>query len=540
MNKVSLLDCTLRDGGFTNDWAFGSERMASLLERLVASRVDIIEVGLLDARRPFDPERSILPDGRSVDKVFGRVQRGNAMILGMIDYGTLPLDKLPPCDECYLDGIRVIFKKGVMHEALEYCAQVMALGYKVSANCVSITSYNDQELDELIEAINKLKPFAVAIVDTYGLLHQEGLMHYFDIMDAKLLPEIELAYHAHNNFQMGYANGIEFLSRDTKRGLIIDGTLYGIGKSAGNTPLELLAMYMNEHFGKRYDISQMLDAIDLDIMELYERAPWGYKPLYFIAASNNCHPSYVSWLMNKGTLSTHAVNELLQRLEGDEKLLYNKERIEALYLEYQSKECNDAEAVARLKNALADKAVVAIGPGKTVGRSLDSINAHIRDNAAVTIAINYIPKGIKPDYLFITNSRRYTKLLSRLTQPEDAGIRLIATSNVSSVANDFEYVLNFSSLIDPSTEIPDNSLVMLMRLMAQLGVRSLALAGFDGYKHRQVNYFDADMEYSFVRDKVDYLNAYVKEAIRGLAGRLNITFVTPSRYEMTENGDIQA
>ena len=268
--QVKLLDCTLRDGGYVNDWAFGHDNLVSIFERLADSGVDIIEVGFLDDRRPFDLNRSIMPDTESVEKIFGMLDRKNSMVVGMIDYGTCDISNIQPCSESYLDGIRVIFKKHLRKQALEYCAQIKALGYKVFAQLVSVTSYSDKEMLDLIRLANEVEPYAVSMVDTYGLMHQNNLSHYFDILDANLKPGINLGYHAHNNFQMGYANCIAMLAKNTDREILVDGSLYGMGKSAGNAPIELIAMHMNHVYGKQYKISQMLEAIDANVLQFYK------------------------------------------------------------------------------------------------------------------------------------------------------------------------------------------------------------------------------------------------------------------------------
>ena len=189
---------------------------------------------------------------------------------------------------------------------------------------VSVTSYEDDEMMDLIRLANEVKPYAVSMVDTYGLMHQNNLKHYFDLLDEHLLPEIGMGYHAHNNFQMGYANCITMMSQKTERMLLVDGTIYGMGKSAGNAPIELIAMYMNENLGKNYHISQFLEAIDSNIMDFYTPATWGYNMFFYLAASNDCHPSYVSYLMEKKTLSVKSINEILGRLQGEKKLLYDQ------------------------------------------------------------------------------------------------------------------------------------------------------------------------------------------------------------------------
>ena len=119
--KRYLLDCTLRDGGYVNDWEFGRDNITNVFERLVSSGVDAIEIGFLDDRRSFDINRTIMPCTADAEKIFGRLDRGNAMVVGMIDYGTCSIDQLQECSDSWLDGIRAIFKQPVAWETLEFC-----------------------------------------------------------------------------------------------------------------------------------------------------------------------------------------------------------------------------------------------------------------------------------------------------------------------------------------------------------------------------------------------------------------------------------
>ena len=335
MDKIKLLDCTLRDGGYVNDWKFGKDNLVSIFERLVSSGLDIIEIGFLDQRRAFDHDRSIMPDSSCVEKIYGSVDKKGAMIVGMIDYGTCDAGYIQPCAESYLDGIRVIFKKHLMEEAIAFCGEMKQLGYQVFTQAVSITSYSDEELMQLIGLVNELKPYAVSMVDTYGLLQQDNLLHYYELLDRYLLPEIGIGYHSHNNFQLAFSNCIEMLKMSGERLMLVDGSLYGMGKSAGNAPIELLAMHMNERFGQKYDVNQLIEAIDGNIMKIYQQTPWGYNLFFYLAASNKCHPNYVQRLLNKHTLSIKSINEILERIEPDKKLMYDQEYLEELYCRYQ-------------------------------------------------------------------------------------------------------------------------------------------------------------------------------------------------------------
>ena len=90
-----------------------------------------------------------------------------------------------------------------------------------------------------------------------------------------------------------------------------------MGKSAGNLPIELISMYMNTVFGRNFNVSQMLEAIDISIMPFFRKSPWGYNLFFYISASNNCHPNYVRFLMDKHTLSLKSINTILDAIEPE-------------------------------------------------------------------------------------------------------------------------------------------------------------------------------------------------------------------------------
>ena len=530
MRNRYLLDCTLRDGGYINDWEFGHDNLVNVFERVVSSGVDVIEIGFLDDRRQFDINRSIMPDTDSIGRIYGSLDRKGVMVVGMIDYGTCDIGNIKPCSESYIDGIRVIFKKPNMYPAMEYCRQLKALGYKVFSQLVSVTAYSDDDLKEVVSLANDIKPYALSMVDTYGLLNPTELTHIMDVIDKNMDPDIILGFHAHNNFQLGYVNATTALDYDTDRDILVDGTLYGMGKSAGNAPLELVAMYMNEHYGKEYVITEMQEAITTSVMDFQRRSPWGYQLFYYIAASNRVHPDYVSYLMNKRTLSITAINEILKRIPDEQKLDKNMKLIEGLYMDYQKNECDDSEAVKSLSEAFKDKKILMIGPGVSVRTYRDKIGSYIRENDPIVISINYIPDHFHPDYMFITNNTRFLQSATRLHESVNEDIRLIASSNLTKNDRDFDYVINYSDVIDKEAEFPDNSMCMLIRVLLRCGCRQAALAGFDGYTPDNVNYFDLDKAYSFLNDKAESLNAYAVKFFEDVKDRIDISFITPSEY----------
>lgn len=530
MRNRYLLDCTLRDGGYINDWEFGHDNIVNIFERVVASNVDVIEIGFLDDRRTFDINRSIMPDTDSIGRIYGNLDRKDVMVVGMIDYGTCDISNIKPCSESYIDGIRVIFKKPKMHEAMDYCRQLKKLGYKVFSQLVSVTAYSDDDLKEVASIANEIKPYALSMVDTYGLLNPTELTHIMDVLDAVLDSDIILGFHAHNNFQLGYVNATTALDYNSERDILVDGTLYGMGKSAGNAPLELVGMYMNEHYNKDYVITEMQEAITTSVLDFQRRSPWGYQLFYYVAASNRVHPDYVSYLMNKRTLSITAINEILKRIPDGRKLDKDMKLVESLYMDYQKNECDDTLDINRLSVEFENKTILMIGPGISVKRNMNRINKYIDENGPVIISINYIPDDYHPDYMFISNTTRFLQSATKLHDEINQDIRLIASSNLTKVERDFDYVINYSSVIDETAEFPDNSMCMLIRTLIKCGCRKVALAGFDGYTPDTINHFDIDKAYSFLADKAESLNAYAVRFFEEVKEFIEVEFITPTYY----------
>jgi len=530
MNSQILLDCTLRDGGFVNDWNFGFGSIKSIISRLDYAGVDIIEVGFIDERRNYDENRSIFPDTDSIKPIFKNISKPKATIVGMIDYGTCNIEKITKQSESCLDGIRVIFKKEDQDNAIEYLKKIKDKGYKIFVNPVSITSYTNEEIAILIEKINRIKPNTVSVVDTYGLMHSKELLEYFEIFNEKLNIDIILGYHAHNNFQMAYANSITLMNKNFNRQLCVDSSLFGMGKSAGNVCTELLAMYMNESCGRDFNIHQIQEAIDVDILKEYEKKTWGYNFEYYISALHDCHPSYVQYLLEKKTLSVKSINELLEEIIKNKKLSYDKNLIEKLYNEYQDHFCDDSFAVNSLKNEIKNKKILLLGPGKSLQDNLIIINNYIEENNPLVFSINFLNELFPIDYIFMGNAKRYSQFFHKIYGENTKG-KIICTSNITEAGMKIDYMVNYSTLLAEEPVIRENPLIMFLNLLKNIGIMDLKIAGFDGYtQNNSKNYYGDYIRLLYCQDNVILRNEAIKKELINISKYINISSLTPTKY----------
>ena len=54
MDRVNILDCTLRDGGYVNDFNFGQDILKDIIKKLTKASIDIIECAFLEVLKQLE------------------------------------------------------------------------------------------------------------------------------------------------------------------------------------------------------------------------------------------------------------------------------------------------------------------------------------------------------------------------------------------------------------------------------------------------------------------------------------------------------
>lgn len=300
MNKISVLDCTLRDGGYVNDFNFSKQTIQTMITKLGKAHIDIIECGFL-RDVDYQEDRSVYSRIEQITP-FITPKRKHSMYVAMIVTGTIQPSKIVPRTKDTIDGIRITFHKKEMDEAFTLGYALMDKGYEVFMQPVGTTTYTDAEILALVEKINEMKPFAFYLVDTLGKLYAKQLLKLFYLVDDNLDEEIAIGYHSHNNLQLAFSNAQELILSSGKRDLLIDASILGMGRGAGNLCTEILTQYINENLEYRYHTELLIELVDEYISPISYIHPWGYSAGYFLAATNNCHPNYVGFLDRKSVV----------------------------------------------------------------------------------------------------------------------------------------------------------------------------------------------------------------------------------------------
>lgn len=529
MKEVKLLDCTLRDGGYINDWEFGKENINWIIQKLQKANLDIIELGYIRDYETFNPDRTIFPDIISCNEILKHITK-TTLFSAMIDYGHCSIDKIADKKNSLIDIIRITFRKNEIDNALEFCQKVKDKGYLVFLQPVSVTSYSDKEMLLLIEKINELKPMALSIVDSYGLMHEEKVIRYFHLMDNNLLPEIGIAYHSHNNFQLAYSNSIKFINIPCKREIYVDASLYGMGKNAGNCNIELIAMYLNNIYNKNYDLNELLDIIDIEILKMTQKHCWGYQLPLYVSSMNNCHPNYVHYLIDKNMLTISEISKILKKIPKEKQLIFDKDYIENLYINDQCKHLISYN-YQELSNLLNNKTILLLGSGISINKNQDKIKQYIKANNPITISLNHLNKLFDTDYIFISNPKRYASLKTNTKLDKS---KLIVTSNIIENQTEVKYILNWADLFSRETIVGNSSIYLLLKALINMKVQKVILAGFDGFQKYAKSYYDSNEEFYKSPENISLLTEEIGKQIKNFSNNIKIEFLTKSLYQNTK------
>ena len=533
--KIALLDCTLRDGSYINDSKFGTPVIMGIIKKMQDARVEIIECGWLKDKAheegsayyhvPADLEQYFL--NRSSDQTY----------VVMIDWDRYNMDNLPVYDGKSIDAIRVVFPHGKHKEGIAVGEAIKKKGYQLYLQAANTLAYSNEDLKDLAAYINEAKPVALSVVDTFGAMLFEDVERIVKILDESLDPEIKLGFHSHNNQQLSFALSIYFINllKNSKRSVIVDSSLCGMGRGAGNATTELMVSYLNRKEHGNYDLDSVMDAIDLYMTGLQEKYSWGYSTPYFIAGLYQCHVNNIAYLLNNHRTNAKDMRNIISSLSQAERRKYDYDLLESKYMENQGRIIDDEAAKEKLYNEWKDRPVLLVAPGKSINAEEEKIKQFIAEENPVVIGVNAINPRYTYDYVFFVNSARYDYAASAYKK-QFLETKHIVLSNIKTTADENEIIFNFNRAIKRGWLHFDNAVICCLRLMNQLNIKNVAIAGFDGFKTKyNESYADESLPTLNPDNKWDELNEEIKDMFQGFVkstqGKMNIEFVTESFFE---------
>ncbi len=315
--SIELLDCTLRDGGYINNWEFSDQQIINTILLLDKANIESIECGYLSNKNSFAKDSTRFNSLESINNTLRIIKdKISSKLFMMMDFGDYDLSKLKNNNvENVVNNIRFAFhKKDLLNIYLDL-KNIDDKGYQIFLQPMITSSYSNDELLRIIDYTNKLNLSALYIVDSLGNMYFEELERIFLLMDSNLKPKIKIGFHAHNNLQLAYYNAINLtkLVNKSNRNIVIDSSVTGLGRGGGNLKTELILSYLSSN---SYNIFPLLDLIDNDLKSAFADKDLYQETLYTLSAFRGCHPSYLKYFSEK-KLSLSYIKNLIDSIDDE-------------------------------------------------------------------------------------------------------------------------------------------------------------------------------------------------------------------------------
>ena len=318
---MKILDCTLRDGGYTNNWNFTKEQVRDNYNACLNSNIEYCEIGF--RRSTPDSELGVwyhTPE-ELINDTIGDIVCSKTKIVLMAQMGTFTINDFVPKSDSHVSMVRVlvayhcvnkndsILDVKLFEETVELVNKLKELGYEVTVNIGRIDKLTDEHINKVCDIISKCEPMYLYIADTYGNLGIEKTKSILKTI--KSFYNGQIGFHAHDNLLNATVKSIDasYCGAD-----IIDGTIGGLGRGSGNAKTELLIAHTLMKGDNEYKLFPVLDYGDRWIQTYKQN-----HVLYFITGMYSMHVNYAIHLLEKYDLNLKQCYNTLMKVYADGK-----------------------------------------------------------------------------------------------------------------------------------------------------------------------------------------------------------------------------
>lgn len=520
IRKVKILDCTVRDGGYLNDWRFSPRMVREIYRALSRSGVDYVEIGFRGTEKYFDRKKFgpwRFTDIEQIKEATGEKVEARIAIMG--DFGHMETEDVTEDYLPYVELVRLAVHKDGTKKAIEQLQEIRRKGFKVSLNAMGITSYSSSEIKELKAMLADSEVDYLYIADSYGSLLPDMMRPLFEpFVDLK---HTRLGFHPHNSLQMAFANTLEAIKLGVD---MVDCTIYGMGRGAGNLPTEVLLAYLQMVTSDKYNVVPVLHLIDRFFLNMETKEPWGYQLPYMLSGIFQCHPYYPKTLVDYREYTMEDIWNALEMVKKANPIGFSRELINDIIksgliggakkvrLSSRTEEGDERENVQSPTGSIQvpyagrhegrDFLVLANGP--TLKEYQGRIEAFIDKYRPVILGANYLSDLFVPHYHAFTNKKRFMDYVDNV---HPSSTLLIGENIPEELVREytnrpFERLffvdkLNDFDIVDGVIQCNCRTVaVLLVAVAIVMGARRIFAAGLDGYSG-----MTSAEEFHFYREK---------------------------------------
>ena len=496
MHNITFLDCTLRDGGYYNDWNFNLPLSEKIIDALNSSDVDIVEVGYKSKKNDkfyglfrYCNENYLhfLKKYSNCEYAF-MIDVKEFIINDSINYDALN-EIILPVDKSVFSWVRLASHFSTIDKIEELSNYFKEKNYKVAINLMGVSLLKDEDLIKGLQTIEKCQSDVFYLADSFGSFYPEDIKKL--IRFCKKYYSGVLGFHAHDNQGLAFYNAIAAIEEGVK---FIDATILGMGRGAGNLKTEQFLLgkskFLNEESPSRF--GKLLDVIESDIKPLKEKYDWGYNYSYMISGLNNIHQAYCQELQDLKRFSVDEIGEILRSIPSKNKTSFNAKILEETIINYlNGNQIRESFEIPVFRKELITKnQILIVAGGKTSKEYKNEYHQLIKEKSLQVIEINNT--GTLEEFCDrITILLNNYKLEKYLRNKEDFSHNIITgqktvSTNVTNNKSLFsiEYKIDEPSLEKTTISIPDyDAGIYGIMLALMLEPKNIYLVGFDGTKN---------------------------------------------------------
>ncbi len=489
-NKLNILDCTLRDGGYYNNWYFEKDLINEYLRVMDIIKVDCVEIGFrfIEEVRTKGPtaysEESFLKSLKIPKGLKIGVMVNAADFINQIDIITSAKSIFRPKKNSVISVVRIACHHYEIQAIIPLVNWLKKSGYQVGVNIMQIPELSTKEIKTTVLKIKKSKADILYFADSLGSLNTSKTKKI--IKDIRLNWKGPTGIHTHDNMGKALENSIEAINNSVNW---IDCTVTGMGRGPGNTQTEYLILELKRKKEKNENLVDLLNLIKKYFKPLKEKYKWGSNPFYYFAGLHSIHPSFVQEMLNNDSFGPDDIYSNLKYLSTVGGRKYSKELV-TLGKNFYKKVNKGNWKPSLLVNK---KNVLIIGPGQSTIKYKKKLIRFITKHKPVVFVLNAI-KPIAEKYIDAHIVCHTLRLLSDINKYKKSNNKLITP--YSSFSKNLKSKIKFKNVLDFGLQVKNNKfkfeknyavLPNSLAITYALGIctsgqaKKIFLAGLDGY-----------------------------------------------------------
>ena len=528
-NKLKVLDCTLRDGGYYNNWNFSIHLINKYLKVMSDIKVDYVEIGFRSLeRKEFRGPCAYTTDQFLNDLKIPKTLKVGVMINGaeLIKANTLKkntslvssLFKKAKFSKVKL--VRIASHYSELSKVMPVASKIKSLGYKVAINLMQISDRTENEIKQFCDLAKKYNMDAVYFADSTGSLNRYQTLEI--VKNFKKNWKTDLGIHAHDNMDMAMENAMMALNNGVSW---IDSTVLGMGRGPGNVKTENLVLELEKIFKRKVNYNSLIKLIEDDFIPMKNKYGWGSNVYYYLSGLYGIHPSFIQGMLSAKNFSSDEILAVIDNLKTEGGKKFSNDLINTYKQYFIGKGNGKYEPLKNIKK----KDVLILGSGPGVKEHKIALESFIKKYKPFVIALNtqnsinsklINTRAVCNTLRLLTDHKSFKHLPQKLILPYQRLSNLIKDKfkKVNKLDFGVEVKNNTFRFMKSSAIIPNTLAISYALGIANSGkAKRIYIAGFDGYEAEDPKRREMDELFSLYQS---------------LKKKSELTSITPTKYKV--------